>query len=244
MPLRLSAAVCLIGLLTLTSQCFAQRFSPGISDSANTQALAMSLYMKELGQAIPVLQGVEWTGRGQKTKGHPFFGQATPFTGSVRYHGLTYPGLALQYDLYAGALLILPENDGLRLEIPRHKLDRFVLDTLEFIRPGPEAPQIGLSDTVFYRVVYRGPTTVLARHRKDIRDRPGEDEGGVYEENIFYYMWSGAAYEVVDSEKQLLSLKGHRNRALRKQLSDRNIRFRKNTEAALVTAAVFYDQLK
>jgi hypothetical protein len=243
MSLRLYATLYLIVLLTDAGNTYAQRMPFDSNETKQVQAGAMSMYMQELGQAIPVYQGTEWVSRAQKAKGYPFFGAPTPYPGIVSYKGLDYPGLQLQYDIYSGTLLVLP-GDGLKLEIPRHKIDRFVLDSLEFIRPGSEPMPPGLSDSIFYRVVYRGPTEVLAWHRKSIRDRPGEEFSEVYEEKVFYYLWSGERFVDIASEKQLLSLKGSKNRALRKKLSDMRIRFKKDTEQALVTAAAFYDQPK
>jgi hypothetical protein len=111
-----------------------------------------------------------------------------------------------------------------------------------FVKSFVFASAAGLSDTVFYRLVYPGPTTVLALHQKFIRDRPGDENSETYEEKVLYYIRVDTQFREIVSEKQLLGLKGARNKSLRKLLSERQIRFRKNKEEALLIAAGFYDQ--
>jgi hypothetical protein len=231
-------------LLVACTHGFAQVNRPDIVKPAEQGSRAIDVYMSGLGPSIPVYQGAEWVRISQKAKGHPFFEKPMPVQGSMRYQGVLYPALSMQYDIQQGRVLVLPEGDGLRLSIPWEKLDWFTLDSTEFVKPSVYAPATGLSDTIFYRIVYPGTTTVLAWHQKFIRDRPGEETSEVFEEKVQYYIRKDNRFLEVVSENQLLGLKGNRNKSLRKLFAEKHIRFRKNTEEALLIAATFYDQQK
>jgi hypothetical protein len=239
---RLYAAAGLLVLLIASAHGFSQDKRPESQRSVEPGSGPIEVYMSALGPAIPVFQGAEWVRISQKAKGHPFFEKPTPVMGSLRYQGVLYRGLSMQYDIQQGLVLVLPEGDGLRLAIPREKLDGFSFDSTVFVKSSVFASAAGLSDTVFYRIVYPGPTTVLALHQKFIRDRPVEENSETYEEKVLYYILSDAQFHEVVSEKQLLALKGARNKSLRKLFSERQIRFRKNTEEALLIAAGYYDK--
>jgi hypothetical protein len=240
--IRVSGYVLWIALVAC-SNTIAQTYAPDTSFTRMARAHAIQAFQNGLGQSLPVLQGREWVSNTQKIRGHPFFGSPEPVTGSVRYNGIEYSALSLQYDVSADELLVLPQGDGLRLVIPKLKVSAFTLGQDHFIRPDPEQADYGLTDTGYYRQLYSGASMVLERRWKEIRYQPSEEIHDAYTEHRAYYMMDGRMFRIITGEQGLLSLKGKKNRELKKLLAEKKLRFRKMPEQALIAAGEFYDRI-
>lgn len=235
--------VCLLIICLSGTVCpvWSQSAPPDTSLADQSRREAVDLFMQGYGRSLPVFAGAEWVQRTQKVGGNPFWGQAVPYKGDVELQGIVYPGLSLQYDIETDALLVLPEGDGLRLVVPKEKVGRFSLGQTRFLRPAAPGAYPGLDDSSYYRVLYEGPTMVVARTRKSLHYQPGEEVTEVYRESTAYFMMDGKRFASISSESDLVSLRGRKNKDLRKMLHTRNLRFKKAPEQTLLAAARYFD---
>ena len=238
-PLRLFwLMICLSGTFVSAKGQLAQPDTLLLDQSRKE---AVYQFMQGYGKTLPVFAGAEWVQRTQKVGGNPFWGQPGPFLGQVVMQGILYPNLMLQYDTEADALLVLPDGEGLRLVVPKEKVLRFSLGNTHFLRPNAPESFPGLEDSAYYRVLYDGPSMVLARNRKFLQYQPGEEISEVYRESIAYFMMNGKQFVEISSESDIVSLRGRKNKELRKMLHTRNLRFKKAPEQTLQAAARYVD---
>ena len=96
----------------------------------------------------------------------------------------------------------------------------------------------------FYERIYNGNTQVYVRHRKVLEERNKSDD--IYREAVpvdTYFVLKDNEFYQVKSMKGLLTIFKGKEKAIQQHLRQQKIRFRKNSQLAIVQSATFYDQL-
>lgn len=239
----------LTGLVIFTSlltfhRSVAQPIIPDTGFIRTARNNSIQAFIDEGGYTLPIFQGREWIAPLQKENGHPFFHSPEPIPGSIVFSGIEYTQIGLMYDLKIDGLVVLPPDLGLRLILPKHKVNSFIIGNDKFIRPTIIQTDQGLSDMLYYRLIYPGPSTVVAHEWKVMKLAPDKEVSVSYVDKVEYYMFDGKKFQLIDSDQDLIELSGTKNKELKKLLSSQETRFRKQPEQALITASAFYDRKK
>ena len=203
----------------------------------------VTIYYQTLGEQSPLFNAREYVDfPGIIHVGHPFY-KTTEFTkGAVHYDGMIFEDAMLLYDIINDKLLVLHYNGIYKIDLPVQKISEFKLLDCHFIRLFPDSAKV--IEEGFYERLYKGKITVFAKRQKNFREeRTANDILRVVDEKNFLYIEKQGVYHPVKNIKGLLNVLNNRREAVRQHLRKKGIKFRKNREAAVLTAAQYYDSL-
>ncbi|WP_018630501.1 hypothetical protein [Niabella aurantiaca] len=189
---------------------------------------------------LPIYNGRLYQGYLPTITGTPFLGEDQWTEGTLYFDSTWYKNVRLKYDAVAGELLIENANK-MPVILPGNLLDAFTIDKGKFIKLGPADSKA--LPAGFYEILDEGRLTPLVLRKKFIKETVGQSkvEREFAWSNRFYLYKEGAFYPV-SSKKHLYALLKEKKAAIHKALKRKQIRFRKEPEAAIRLAAQLYNQ--
>ncbi|MGJ7033482.1 hypothetical protein [Niabella hirudinis] len=189
---------------------------------------------------LPIYNGRLYQGYLPTIAGTPFMDADQWTEGTVFFDSTWYKNTRLKYDVVAGELVI--ETPGkMPVILPANPLYAFTLGQERFIKLGPGNSKV--LPAGFYEILDEGRLTVLALRKKIIKETTGQSV--VEREFIWnnrFYIYQNNLFYPVTSKKNLYALTKEKKAAIHKALKRKQIRFRKDPETAIRTAAQLYNQ--
>lgn len=198
-------------------------------------------YQEKIRNSADLYYGIEHTGYPQRLRGFAYYLSPDWQKGWVSHKGVLYTDVQLKYDLVADELIVLHPNNVFAVTLFNASVDSFGMTGESFVYvPGKNSA--GLKPGYYQRLV-NGRLPILAKRSKIIEEKmvAGELEKSIAEKEQFFVIAQGVA-TTISSEESLLQFMGAQARKVRQHLREKEIRFRKEKELAIITAALFYNQ--
>ncbi len=233
MPLCLFGCPCLFG-------------QAGAADTAlvaRAKSYAATLFDTSLASSQHLYTGTEYMRRSTRAVGTAFWEDQDFQNGDLWYKQQFYPQTPLLYDLEKGQLVIRDAQQALLIALQNEAVDSFRLGQHLFVN---------LRDTSsgaasgFYEKLVDGPVQLYARRSKYYKLSARADEAALpyYTEEDSYFIRREELLTAITSEQALLATLGDQKDALRSHLREKRLKFKKNKEAVLKEAVLFYNQKK
>jgi hypothetical protein len=190
------------------------------------------------------------TGRGQSLAQHgievaplPKGTQGSPYlwddflTGRLTYKGLVYENVPLQYDVLDDQVLTEHPFGFFPMQYVRSKVTAFEAGGQLFrwvAAPGAPA--------AFYQILHEGTVTVMARKKKELRERFIDNKiEKTYNPIDQYFLQKDGQLIRVSSRKHLWAVLGPQKATIKRQWQAAGISFDQQKEKALILAATLYE---
>ncbi|MBX7125944.1 MAG: hypothetical protein K1X47_09645 [Cyclobacteriaceae bacterium] len=198
---------------------------------------AIDFYHATFIKQSALFNGTLYQPYGRITEGHVFLGEDDFREGAIEFEGVTYGSVSLKYDLLQDA--VLTEKNGTIIRLAQEHISFFHFAGRHFVRleatSANRAPK-----TSFYEVLYDGPTTAYALHKKEIDARANLK---VMESTKYFVVRNGALYPV-RNRSSVLKLFPEKSKEIKQRLAAEGIHFRENVALGIAAIARIYDQLK
>jgi hypothetical protein len=172
---------------------------------------------------------------------HPFFESYDWVTGDVIFDSQLYENVPLLYDITSDRLITENYYNATEITLMEEKLSRFTIGDHTFVKLDHKTlPKAG-----FYELLYKGPSSVVARHQKIIRERIVDRSIEIdFNPKNRYFIFKNGAYFPVKGKATVLKIFEDEKPALKQFIRKSKIRFKANPEKALSLMAEKYDILK
>ncbi|HXB07386.1 MAG TPA: hypothetical protein VNW04_09725 [Puia sp.] len=234
----------LLGLTTLT--CLLLARSPAFSqpaDSGPRLSEAVLAYTGSAAAATRLYNGPLYLGYDRHAQGHPFFLSDSALPGSADYDGITFPNLALSYDLAKDLVIIPDKQHSTWLQLLSDKLPGFTIGDHRFTWLAPDSNAINPPEAGYYELLFAGKARALVKHRKLVQNNGKAEENlSIYRQYDSWYLEMNNRFITIHSQKSLLSAFGAGDKGLRNLLRTRKLHFKKDPDAAMSAAAELLSQ--
>jgi hypothetical protein len=225
---------------------FAAIFLPGKAQNNAPAATpiivkAGDVYNPFIEKQSRLYNGIEHLGYSYKIKGHAYFLQKEPATGTVVYDELEFANVPMLYDLLKDQVVVQHFNGFSKVGLVSEKVKAFTLLNHHFIYLDST---LGAPITTgFYDELYTGNIKVLVKRGKFIQETiKDEVEREFIATNAFFIQKAGTYY-AVKNYKGLLTVLKDKAPAIKQYLRKNRIKYRKGPENAVLKAAVYYDSI-
>lgn len=203
----------------------------------------VSIYYDSLGEQSPLFNAREYVAfPGIIHQGHPFYKTTEFVTGTIHYDGMFFDDAKILYDIITNKVLVLHYNGIFRIDLPVDRISEFNLHGHRFVHLYPDSSHV--IDEGFYDQLYDGKTDLFVKRTKLFREeRTGTDILRVVDEKDFFFIRKQDTYRPVRSKKSLLNIFKDRKDEIRREIKKKGIKYRKNREAAILTAVQYYDSV-
>lgn len=227
--------------LILCSTCAHAQLS---ADTLFVQAAVknnIKLYTKSIQGQTALYNGSQYKKPNQTGEQHPFFGSEDWVYGRVTYDKLKYDSVPLLYDITSDKVITENYYNGTEIMLVYEKLNQFEISGHNFIKLHHRS----LPKNGFYELVYDGPTMVVARRQKIIRERIVTQSVNIdFDPKSRYFIYKNSSYFPVSGKASALKILEDEKAALKQFISKNKISFKPSPEAALKELAKQYDLLK
>lgn len=236
----------LFPLFVLCTRAGAQQPAPppdsGIH-AAVQQAIALS--HREAGLQSQLYNGRVHNRYESNMLGVPYYLSNDPQTGSVEFEHILFEQVPLWYDAVKEKLVVQHFNQISAFELSSERVDRFTIGSHRFIRLVRDTLENASTlPTSFYEVLCTGKVTILARRKKLIAEFIDNMEVRHRVDNAeTFYALKDGRYHPVNNQRSFFAVLKDRKAEVQHYLHRSKVKFRKNPEAALVQASVYYNQL-
>lgn len=192
---------------------------------------------------LNLYNGIEHPGYFRTIKGSAYLGSEEMTEGRLNYDDVWY-SVPMLYDLHAERVVIMHFNKFYKISLINEKVREFILHGHLF-RNFPITESRQIAPNGLCEVLYEGDSiSVYARKRKLLNERSTSQglERDFVNSNQ-YYMKVEGAYHVVKSKGDMFALMGNKKKDVVAELRKKKIKFRKNTEEALITASKVYEKI-
>lgn len=189
---------------------------------------------------LPIYNGRLYQGYLPTITGTPFLEEDKWAEGTLYFDSTWYKNVRLKYDAVAGELLIENTNK-MPVILPGNLLNAFTIEKKKFIKLGAGNSKVLSSG--FYEILDEGTLTPLALRKKIIKETAGQSM--IEREFVWstrFYIYKEGMFYPVSSKKNLYALLKEKKTVIHKALKRKQIRFRKEPEAAIRMAAQLYNQ--
>ncbi len=230
----------LYGLFFLLSDTHAQLPAP---DTASSRRDVDKSYRQYLNFEAPLFNGPVYNDyRHNISNSLPFIKTAELQSGSVKYDGILYEDILLNYDVFKDELVIQnPSNQKIFMAL-KPRLNYFELSGTRFtmVHHSREGIQPGI-----YEVVYSGAKIeVLLKHTKELDENiTGYTTQFSFTAYKKFYIKKGDTYVKVDNTRSMLKILGDKEGSIRKFMEGRKLSMKDDARELLVHVAAYYDQL-
>lgn len=204
----------------------------------------INLYYQFTNKQSRLYNGLEYYDYPVTLEGHAYFLDSSWKKGYVFYDGLPFYDVSMLYDIVRDELVILHFNNFKKMGLLSEKIKEFTLQGHHFLYLIRDSIGNSLPSTGFYEDLYDGASQVLAKRIKIIEERITNQVEQFITVHNRYYIRVNGRYHVVDSYNALMSVLKDHARDVRQYLRKNRIRYRKNPQSTIISAAVFYDSLK
>jgi len=215
-------------------------------DSPSTPALAnaMALYNNAFATQLPIFNGREYPDyRRPFTKGQPYYITDKWSIGTVKYEGVTYTDVSIQYNIVTDQVVILHSNGVSKIQLIKGLVSAFSFLDHSFINiPRDSLVSTGMPPG-FYDILTPGKLSLLARRTKNIQSYPRL----TVELEIFskdhYYLKSDGVYSPVSTKKRFLAQFDDKRKEIQQFIKQHKLNYRRDQENTMVKAVEYYNQL-
>jgi hypothetical protein len=216
-----------------------------ISDSDVQKAAAntIDVYYHALGDQSPLYNGREYIEYASTLQeGHPFFELPVFVKGSIRFDGMEFQDVPMQYDMIKDEVIIQHFGKVYKINLPVEKIERFTLSGHNFIRIIQDSSH--QLKTGFYDRLYNGKIMVLAKREKKIREeRINFQISNVVDQKNYYYIKKDGIYYTLKNMHTLLGILKSKKKEIQQYLNKNKIKYKNDPEHAMIIAAEYYDRL-
>lgn len=215
--------------------------TPALAQQTAGISAEAASYQEKIRSSGDLYYGTEHMGYSQRLQGFAYFLSPDWQKGWVSYKGTVYTEVQMKYDLVADELVVLHPNNFFPVTLYSPSVDSFQLAGETFIYVG-KANTAGLERPGFYQKLVTGKLSILAKRSKIIEETTRTEVEKKIEVRDRFFVLSRGTATPITSEESLLQYTGDQARKIRAYLREKEIRFRKQKEAAIVAAAIFYNQ--
>lgn len=171
---------------------------------------------------------------------HPFFESNDWVYGSVTYDHQKYDNVPLLFDITKDKVITENYYNASEMELVKEKVLQFTIGNHNFVKMDhPTLPKPG-----FYELLYNGPTSVVAKKQKVIRETITMQEIEIsFDERFRYFIYRNGAFFQVRSKGSLLKLLGDKKSSMKEYVKPYKMLFKTDFETALKRAVAHYDSL-
>jgi hypothetical protein len=235
-------------LILLTAICW----SPGNAQkTADTTFLTAAventihIYQQAIAGQAKLFNGSKYLPPTQSLEEHPYFVSDDWVTGDVFYDGEFFENVPLMYDIFNAQLVTEHYSSGQPLQLIADKLHHFDISGHHFEKILNDTVNLSLPETGFYDILYGGPTKVICKRQKMLREQITTNEiETFYDEKDRYYIFRNGIFFHVNSKRAAFKLLSDARQPLKKYLKANHIRLKDDKELALKRMAQFYDENK
>ena len=232
-------------LLLLASGLVAQQPSTDSALYVRSVNNVLQLYKKEVKENLHIFNGIEYLRTSHGVKGTPFFEADSLLPGGVFYDGRLYEDVPLHYDMVTDNVVISNYARNNEIVLVPEKLNYFYAAQHLFVRITADSSLPSFIQTGFYEKLYDGKMMVLVRRQKVPRQAGiASDTELRYNEYNYYFVFMNNTFYRADDKNDFLSLAGDKKEEIRKFIKTNKLKFNKKREAAMISIAEYYSQLK
>jgi hypothetical protein len=217
-------------------------------DTAFVKAAIMQahkLYSSTIQGQTTLYNGKDYKEPAQTNDQHPFYGSDDWVYGSVKYGGQAFPNVPLLFDVTTEKVITENYYNADELVLINEKLESFTIGDHRFKKIKTEDVGNSLPQSGFYQILHDGPSTLVAKRQKLMRERVEIDAiENDFEARDRYFIFKNGRYFQVKSKASILNVLSDQKQGLRQFIKKRRIRFKNNQDAALPLIAAEYDRLK
>jgi hypothetical protein len=203
---------------------------------------ALSVYATTAGVNSHLYNGSQYQDYDHRITGNPFFGASYFDPGTIVYDGIQYPQTEMFYDILHDDVVIKNYSD-MQLVLVKEKVSSFDYLGHHFIHLFTDSSTTGVRPG-FYDELAAGNTRLLAKRKKVIVEKIGlQSYESYYEEQNEYYVFKDGAYFPVKDKRSLMRVLRDKKKELTKYMHEEKIKFRKNTENAMIKLVTYYNGL-
>ena len=197
---------------------------------------ARSLFAKASSAQSRLNNGREYVPTNPRIKGHPFFETNAWTEGNLVYDGAEFKNVKMLYDLEKDEVVVLNFLLPNKLSLVKLKVETFKIHQHQFIYLKTDNLN-KKSSGGFYDLLYDKGLAVLAKRKKEIN----RDANFIQADEYFFMI--NETLHPVKSLGSILKLLKVKKANIQLHLRKNDIVFRDNPEKAMVSIAVYYDQL-
>ncbi len=239
--------LCISGLTTVLFFLNGNCQTAYSSDSVfyhNAISNVKATFFSALKEKSNLYNGAAYDAYGHGASGTPFFIADTIVKGPVFYDGFLYEDVPLKYDMVNDELLSTYYYDNSLLRLVKNKVGYFYIGGHYFIRLDENEKNLA-DPSGFCELLYNDKKTlVLAKRTKKLQlSANAEDRSSVFVQYNQYFVYKDNQYLPVNSEGDLIKIFNDKAQEIKNFMRGKKIRYKKNTEQAIVTVASFYNGL-
>jgi hypothetical protein len=206
---------------------------------------AVKIYRQAIGVQARLYNGSKYLAPEHTLEQHPYFLSEDWIMGDVFYDGEYFQNVPLMYDLSSGHLISEHFSSGHAIQLVQEKLRHFSISGHYFEKIENESVAGSLPQTAFYDVLYPGPTKVVVRREKFLREKIESNTiQRFFDEKNRYYIFKNGAFFPVKSKASVLKLLGAQKQQLKKFMKQQKLSLSDDRELALKNLAAHYDSLR
>ena len=206
-------------------------------------AHSTSVYQTQQGDQSPLNNGVRYEKYPRPFRlGSAYFPSDQFTSGSVVYNGIFYDSVMLKYDDLQQCLILL--KDGYEMQMINERVSSFDIEGNQFLRLMADSAHSGIPVTGFYQLLYDGPSRVLKRTTKYIREETFATDGipRYMVTDEAYYIRRGQVFIRVKTMESLPNIFSDHKKELKRFIEKNNLQD-DNMGNALIRAIDYYDKL-
>lgn len=214
------------------------------SDTSFLQAAVknnIKLYKNAMQGQTALYNGSQYKQPRQTGEPHPFFESEDWVYGKVSYDKQKYDSVPLLYDITSDKVITENYYNGTEMVLVHEKLNQFEISGHNFIKLNHQS----LPKNGFYELIYDGPSKVIARQQKIIREKIVSQAIDIdFDPKTRYFIYKNGSYFSVNGKASALKIFGDEKVALKQFINKNKIRFKSSMATALKEIAKQYDTLK
>lgn len=174
---------------------------------------------------------------------HAHFHSKALLYGEVFYDGILYEKVPMHYDIIRDVLAISDLTDKYLIELQIDKIGWFTIDHTRFIYLEPDGQKKGIPPG-FYHPLYEGTSAVYRQDKKIVTEKLESQVVRIVSEVHSYYIRRDNEYYSANSRAAVLRIFSDKKGDIRQYIRKNKIDVKKGGDAALISIASYYDQLK
>ena len=206
---------------------------------------SINAYRQSIGSQAKINNGSKYLPPKETDDHHPYFLSEDWLVGNVVYDEEQFDNVPLMFDILHSRLVTEHSSSGHAIQLIVDKLDQFTIAGHTFEKIDNASVNGSLPNTDFYDILYSGPTRIIAKRQKILREKIESNEiETLYEERFRYFLFKNGVFFQVKNKSTVLKILEDQKQPLKKFLKDNHIIFSADRESALRRMAEFYDNAK
>jgi hypothetical protein len=202
-------------------------------------------YQQAIAGQAKLYNGSKYLPPTESVEEHPYFISDDWIMGDVFYDGEFFENVPLMYDIFNAKLVTEHYSSGQPIQLISDKLHHFNISGHHFEKILNDTIGASLPETGFYDILYSGPTKLIAKRQKMLREQITSSQiDTFYDEKDRHYIFRNDVFFHVKNKRGAFKILSDARQPLRKFLKANRIRFNDDKELALKRMAQFYDQNK